>query len=158
MTKTWGSPISFRLPFDDDVELRKAIKESGMQPSEYMRELIKTGAQPERKACKIDLGQRTEDGLFSEERFNKLVKEILTEFPKPDQFEVEYRLKVDGITRSESPHVVEWYFALKDACETRLNFDLDKICWDCINKVKPPRYPTAGHNFELYALAEGTVR
>jgi hypothetical protein len=158
MTKTWGSPISFRLPLEDDVELRKAIKESGMQPSEYIRELIKKGTQPEPKACKIDLGQRTEDGLFSEERFNKLVTEILTEFPKPDQFEVEHRIKGNESIYLSSPYGLEWYFALKEACEIRLNFENDNYCWDCDNKVKTPKYPTAGHNFELYALTDGTVR
>jgi len=56
------------------------------------------------------------------------------------------------------PSDLEWYFALKDACEIQLNFAIDKKCWECDNKEKPPKYPTAGHNFELYALMDGYNR
>jgi len=49
---------------------------------------------------------------FLKNAFNKLVTEILTEFPKPDQFEVEHRIKGNESIYLSSPYGLEWLLLL----------------------------------------------
>jgi len=114
---------------------------------------LATGAaevkQPE--TCSI-LGHRTTSSIKFESDFNRWVKIISEKLPGVDILQ-----KAD----SDFLSMEDIYFALKEACELEINKYADRVnaCWGCANLSGPvPKYPTAGKNFELYAMMQNHLR
>jgi hypothetical protein len=113
---------------------------------------LATGAsieeEPQPAACSLQ-DHRSEEYLKEEADFNKAVEEYT------DQIQaLKVYLTIDGEEYPLSTFVVDEYYTLKEAFETRLNNLADNInsCYNCRGlKAEVPKYPDAGKNFEIYS-------
>ena len=108
--------------------------------------------QPE--SCSL-LGQRTAYSLIEETNFKKVVEKIAALLESIDR---SYTNETGTTLSMSFPGM---YFAFKDACEVKLNqyAGLVNGCPSCYGLNAPlPTYPTAGKNFEQYALLDSNLR
>jgi hypothetical protein len=139
--------ISLDSEIAEKLRLQSIEKYHNSRSMSKLIEDLATGAveakQPE--ACSI-LGQRSKSSFRLEADFNKTVAEITAQLSK---IEIHAMCRADG------------YFALKEACELRINemADCINVCWDC-NGLSGPvhKYPEAGRNFEIYETMNHAIR
>jgi hypothetical protein len=145
--------ISLDSEIAEKLRLQSIEKYGNSRSMSRLIEDLATGAaeaeQPE--TCSI-LGHRTASSFEYESDFNRWVKIISGKLPDVDILQ-----KAD----SDFLSVEDIYFALKEACELEINRYADMVnkCWTCANLSGPvPKYPTAGKNFELYAMMQKNMR
>jgi hypothetical protein len=140
-----------------DSEIAKALRLQSIEKygdSRSMSRLIEdlaTGAAEAKKpeACSI-LGHRSEYVFRAETEFKSVVAEITARLNAIEMYR-------DSVSQGKPCQYriqgAELYFALKEACELRINREADMVnaCWSCKGLKGPlPKYPDAGKNFEIY--------
>jgi len=139
----------------EKLRLQSIEKYHNARSMSRLIEDLATGAVEAKKpeACSI-LGHRSEHSFKEEAVFNQAVEEITTQLSKIEVYRefAAGRYKIDG---------TDMYFALKEACELRINREADSVntCWSCKGLNGPlPKYPDAGMNFEIYATMKNDLR
>ena len=152
--------ISLDAEIAEKLRLQSIEKYHNSRSMSKIIEDLATGAaeakQPE--ACSI-LGQRSEFSFKAESDFKNTVEEITDQLSKIKIV----REMMEGKGKPFKCELLgtDMYFALKEACELRLNRDADIInrCWNCNGLNGPlPKYPDAGRNFEIYATMDSNLR
>jgi hypothetical protein len=144
-------------------EIASKVRQAGLikygnlrSTSKLVEEFIKAGLDALDKppeTCSI-LGHRSEHSFKAEAYFKKNVEEITAQLSKIRVF-----YDVQGARYSLTG--ADMYFALKEACELRINEEADAInrCWSCVGLNGPlSKYPDAGRNFEIFATMYNDVR
>ena len=147
--------ISLDSEVADKLRLQAYKKYHNSRSTSRLIEDLATGAVEleEPEACSI-LGHRSESSLKSEADFNKTVEEITA---KLSEIKVFWSIKGASFPLTGT----DWYFALKEACELKINKEADGIntCWSCQGLNGPlPKYESAGKNFEIYAMMDSNLR
>ena len=144
-------------------EIASKVRQAGLikygnlrSTSKLVEEFIKAGLDALDKppeTCSI-LGHRSEYSFKAEAEFEKAVEEITAQLSKIEVF-----YERQGIRFQIRD--AELYFALKEACELRINKEADAIntCWSCKGLNGPlSKYPDAGRNFEIFATMDNGIR
>jgi hypothetical protein len=159
-----------KLTISLDSEIAEKLRQRALKKYHNTRstsrliEDLATGAaeaeQPE--TCSI-LGARSNHSISSEADFDKLAADIGDELDK-----VYYAFHKNVIPNGKpgkdySRYIThtEWYFAFKEACELLINRYAEPInkCTGCNNlSGAVPTYPTAGKNFEIFAMLDNELR
>jgi hypothetical protein len=146
------------ISLDSEIAKQLRIKSiekygDGRSLSRLIEDLATGAAQMENEtkepdACSI-LGHRTEYSFKAEAEFKEAVEEITNQLPKM-------------ITLNKFPiSSPSMYFALKEACELRMNQIADEVnsCYTCKGLNAPlPKYPDVGRNFAIYATMDSNLR
>ena len=143
----------------EKLRLQSIEKYHNSRSMSRLIEDLATGAAEAKKpeACSI-LGYRSEHSFKAEAEFKTVVEEITAQLEKIKVFRsrvyMEKPLKQEIIG-------AEMYFALKEACEIKLNKYAEHVneCWQCNGLDAPlPTFPDAGRNFEIYATMKSDLR
>jgi hypothetical protein len=144
--------ISLDSEIAEKLRLQSIEKYHNSRSMSRLIEDLATGAAEAKKpeACSI-LAPQSEESLIVEAGFNGYVEKIAEDLSK---IQIYIDLMSLGKPVTVEIDEVVFYFALKEACELRINKQADMInyCWSCKGLNGPlPKYPDAGKNFELYA-------
>ena len=147
--------ISLDSEIAEKLRLQSMKKYGNSRSMSRLIEDLATGAakaeQPE--ACSI-LGQRSEYSYKAESEFKKTVDKIAVQLS-------EIKVYDENLGETFPIHGTPWYFALKEACELRINelADIINKCHSCHGLDNPaPKYETAGKNFAIYATMNNLLR
>lgn len=137
----------------EKLRLQSIEKYHNSRSMSRLIEDLATGAAEAKKpeACSI-LGHRSEYSFKAEADFKKTVEDITAQLSKIRVYDEGTKINIYG------PSL---YFALKEACELRINKEADAIneCYSCKGLDAPvPKYPDAGRNFEIYATMKSDLR
>jgi hypothetical protein len=143
----------------EKLRLQSIEKYHNARSMSRLIEDLATGAAEAKKpeACSI-LGHRSEYSFKAEADFKKVVEEITVQL---DKIAVYREMTSTGKPFQYPMQGPDLYFALKEACEMRINKEADAIneCYSCNGLDSPvQKYPDAGRNFEIYATMKRDLR